>query len=113
MKNQIDAIIKQPNLSVKEKVDRLEKLKENTLILFKTTREEILKGYSYCPYCDTYYKDKAWDSIETSKTEKVFVNNSYEDHCSLTSIASYWEDKEVPYLQKICPVGHTLEEEKK
>lgn len=109
-KTKIDKIIENPTLSVKEKIDKLEELKVEFNQIISSEKEKLLKDYEYCPYCNTYYKKKGWDFIDIEKEESYFVDNSYEDHCSLSTIASYWSTRQVPYIVKICPVGHKREE---
>ncbi len=109
----LEGIIEDKTLNITQKIEKINKAEENFRELCECKRKTLLKDYKYCPYCKLYYKVKAWDVEPISKVEKRYVDNSYEDHCSLTSTASFYKDVQIAYNRYICPTGHIIEEEVK
>lgn len=111
MKQDILNIVNTKELSVKEKYDKIGQIQNDFNQFCIDTRKDLTKGYIFCPYCKTFYKEKAWDIEEFIKEEeRCDYGLSTEIDC-LCSTALAYRTVQVPYIRKICPVGHTIEEE--
>jgi hypothetical protein len=104
MKQRVVQILKQNNLSVKEKYDRIEKLQNEFNKYCGEAKRKLIAHYTYCPYCKTYYKNKAWEEEYFIDTQLIYEENNYSISLSKKII-------EVPYIRKTCPVGHIIEVE--
>lgn len=93
------------NYKVTEKKKMLKELKKQFLNEIDKAEEDIIKGYKYCPKCNEYYKEKAWET--EYKTERRNV-------CTFHSLSAFDEDtyeyKDCHVTYSICPVGHRIEE---
>jgi hypothetical protein len=100
---EIDNIVK-GSYKVTEKENMLSELKEKIDNEFKNAREEIHKGYRYCPQCGEWYKEKAFDNY--SKTERRNIC-TFRDPCEFGE--DKYEDKDCVVDYSECPMGHIEE----
>ena len=93
------------NYKVTEKQKMLNELKKQLLDEIDKAEEDIIKGYKYCPKCNEYYKEKAWETEYKRERRNV---------CTFHSLAEFdedtYEDKNCLVTYSICPMGHKIEE---
>ena len=92
------------NYTVKEKKCLLDKFKDNIKTQVEEVETKIEEGYTYCPKCEEWYKDKAW---ETDIKQEVRNICTYHD-------AGYgdddrYEDVNCTVTYMVCPLGHRVE----
>lgn len=89
---------------VTEKQNMLYKLKQELNEEIDKAVKEVKKGYKYCPKCNEYYKEKAWD-IENKREKRnvcTYRDAGYGDD-------DIYEDKVCSVTYEICPIGHIIE----
>lgn len=107
LKKQIQTIFNDNIKTIKEKRDLLDLLQTQVNQECAKAKTEITRGYIYCPRCDDYYKEKAWDITERLVEKQVLIENN-------TSIgyAPYYETVEELEFTFECPKGHRITKEK-
>ena len=101
LKKQIQTIFNDSAKTVKEKRDLLDLLQTQASQECAKAKTEITRGYIYCPHCDDYYKEKAWDIAEEI-IEKEVYNYPFR---------SYETVEELKFTLE-CPKGHRITKEK-
>lgn len=93
------------NYKVTEKQKMLKELRKQFLNKIDKAKEDIIKGYKYCPKCNEYYKEKAWETEYRIERRNV---------CTFHSLSAFeddrWKNKDCHITYGICPVGHKIEE---
>ena len=94
------------NFTVKEKQALLDKYKDNVKCQVKYVEEKIKEGYTYCPMCDEWYKNKAWETDTKTEVRNVctYRDSGYGDDDT-------YEDKQCLIVYNVCPLGHRIENE--
>ena len=104
MKQQVISILERKDLSIKEKFNEIDKLLNDFNQFCGEVKKRLTADYTYCPYCKTYYKNKAWEEEYFIDTQLIYEDTYY-------SISPVKKIIEVPYIRKTCPVGHMVEVE--
>lgn len=111
LKKQIQMIFNDNTKTVKEKRDLLDLLQTQASQECGKAKTEITRGYIYCPHCDDYYKEKAWDITEQLVEKQVLVKDNIKNNAS-TGYAPYYETVEELEFTFECPKGHRITKEK-
>lgn len=90
---------------VSEKLDMLEEYKKHIIDEIKKEKENVLKGFKFCPRCNEYYKEKAYETLSCQETRNIctYRDAGYGDD-------DIYEDVKCNVAYSICPVGHKIEE---
>lgn len=81
--------------TVTEKVEKLREYKAQVLEQINEKILEVKDGYTYCPNCNQWYKNKTWEVKTKQEYPENFTN------------ATLFKDRTV--ISKLeCPVGHLL-----
>lgn len=86
----IDIIVNNDELSVAEKIKKLDELKEEYILTIELVKKELTSDFRFCHICSQYYKKKFWE--EKYRPVIKFKNG--------TSI----KNEKERYLE--CPAGH-------
>ena len=99
----IEEIFNDDNLTISEKLNKLDDLKKVYEELIKQSKETLIKDYRYCPKCKEYYKKIAWENGVRSVTRQRCKN-------PLMGYLEKYEYEEVIeqefYVE--CPKGHKI-----
>lgn len=95
------------DLSIKEKLERLDQLKRRYALAIEHEKESLKSDYEYCRECGEYYLKKSWDDLATDETRMV---------CSNPLTGGYLDDYEYEAVKykvwyRICPRGHRIEKD--
>lgn len=100
----IDNILNNNNLSVLDKLNKL----DNLAIMYKRkiedTKNDLKRDYRYCSKCNDYYKLKFWDMGVASVTYQKCINpltGGYLDDYKYEQVT-----EEETYFE--CPKGHRI-----
>ena len=70
----IEEIFNDDNLTISEKLNKLDDLKKVYEELIEQSKETLIKDYHYCPKCKDYYKRTAWEDGVRSVTRQYCKN---------------------------------------
>lgn len=100
----IEEIFNDNNLTISEKLNKLDDLKKVYEELIKQSKETLIKDYRYCPKCKDYYKKTAWENgvrLVTRQRCKNPLTSGYLDDYEYEQVT----EKETYYE---CPKGHKI-----
>ena len=100
----IEEIFNDDNLTISEKLNKLNNLKKVYEELIEQTKETLIKDYHYCPKCKDYYKRTAWEEGVRSVTRqrcKNLLTGGYLDDYEYEQVT-----EEETYYE--CPKGHKI-----
>lgn len=99
----IEEIFNDDNLTISEKLNRLDNLKKVYEELIEQSKKTLIKDYRYCPKCKEYYKRTAWENGVRSVTRQRCKN-------PLMGYLDKYEYEEVieQELYAECPKGHKI-----
>lgn len=71
----IDDIIENNNLSIADKMNRLDEIQQEFIKYISLIKKEISGDFRFCPNCSQYYKKKFWekkyDSFNTAEEKYI------------------------------------------
>lgn len=89
------------NATAKEKLEELDKIRDNFNAEIAEAKMKINEEYQYCPDCQEYYRKRAWET-------RIDIENRL--------VCTYWplgdlddpeyENKDCRIKKEICPKGH-------
>lgn len=99
----IEEIFNDDNLTISEKLNKLDDLKKVYEELIKHSKKTLIKDYRYCPKCKDYYKKSAWEKGVRSVTRQRCKN-------PLMGYLEKYEYEEVVEQECYaeCPKGHKI-----
>ena len=94
------------NYTVREKKELLYKFKNNINKEIKEVDKQIVDGFTYCPKCREWYRDKTWetDIIKEIRNICTYHDAGYGDD-------DRYEDVNCTVTYMICPLGHKIEKD--
>ena len=99
----IEEIFNDDNLTISEKLNKLDDLKKVYEELIEQSKKTLIKDYHYCPKCKEYYKKTAWENGMRSVTRQRCKN-------PLMGYLDKYEYEEVTEQEFYaeCPKGHKI-----
>lgn len=103
VKETIDLIVSDEDLSIKEKIRQLKAISNTTNALIDEEIAKLKNSIHYCPLCGRCYTNDQWKKEKYESWSKEVITNK-----PWIKNTPFWE--KVIVNKEICPIGHVFEE---